>query len=341
MKRVRKNIKKTIKKKIEFTNRDLNNRQLRKNNGVVLNNVIVGLPKPKNEKGNLKTVEQIRKSESYTDERLNKRIGNQKKTNKKHLIDNKNKIEYNFFNEKYKKREYVDYDCIIIISSYQRYNKLYSILNQLYTQRTEYTFKVIVINDGSDDRRYKLLINLFNNIDYFENDINNGKRKYWKTINNLLKKASEYKSHTIIQIDDDFILCDNFINKLMSLFFKIKRENNKYVAIYYHNSGIAKNVKRWGLRQWLDGGSLFDTYFLDEINYNLDRIAERRWIGAASASSGVWRQISGKINEFNCIIYKPEVSYVIHNGNDESMMNRELRKKIPIISKKFIDNESN
>jgi hypothetical protein len=337
MKRVKKNIKKTIKKRIELTNRELNNKQPRQNNNIVLNKNRVGLPKPKNEKGNLKTVEQIRKGESYVDERLKKRIGKQKKINKK--VYNDNNITSNFFNKKYIKRNYVDYDCIIIISSYERYNKLYSILNQLYTQKTDYIFKTIIINDGSNDKRYKSLVNLFNNIDYLENDINNGKRMYWKTINKLFKKASEYKSHAVIQIDDDFILCDNFINKLMDLFFKVKEENNKYVAIYYHNVGIKLEAKRWGLSQWLDGGSLFDTYFLEKIKYKIDNISNRRWIRSFNASSGVWMQVSSKINKNECLVYQPELSYALHNGNDKSMMNSELRKIKPIETKYFISNE--
>ena len=48
------------------------------------------------------------------------------------------------FLEQYKRKIYVDYDAVIIISSYNRFKKLNRILKQLYEQETKYKIKVSV-----------------------------------------------------------------------------------------------------------------------------------------------------------------------------------------------------
>jgi hypothetical protein len=335
VKRRKQNIKKTIQKKIELTNDELNNKP-NKNYSKILNSNNVGLPKPKSEKNNLYGKEDIKRKKnnnpSFSQNRINRRTGNQQNLNKS------SKNNYSFFNKKYIRKNNVDYDCTIIISSYNRFNKLYSLINQLQTQETNYSFKIIILNDGSTDNRYDSIFSDYNNVIYTKNNKNCGKKYYWKSINKLFDIIVQYKSHAVIQIDDDFILCNKFIDKLMNLFFQIKEQNNKYVAIHYHNSGNNLNSKRWGLQQWLDGGSLFDTYFLEAIEYKIDAIANRRWVRSENASSGVWMQISNKITKNSLKIYKTEISYALHNGNDVSMMNYELRKTKPIVTKNFINN---
>ena len=97
----------------------------------------------------------------------------------------------------YVKPESVDYDALIYISSYDRYEKLEQILNQLFSQETKYTFKVIVMNDGSTDKRYQYLKNKFPEIIYLRNKVNGGKESYWKRVNSIFREVKKYETHEI------------------------------------------------------------------------------------------------------------------------------------------------
>ena len=243
---------------------------------------------------------------------------------------NKTKVNIERFNTPYKKKVFVDYDAVVIISSYNRFEKLYRILKQLHEQETKYKIKIIIYNDGSSDCSYEKILENYPNIDYISCEINNGKYKYWETITTLLKKASQYISHVLIQIDDDFILCDDFINELIDKFFEGKEINNKNVAIHYHITGSGERCK-WGI----DGGTLFDSNFLVKINYNIDAISENRWKYNSEISSGVWKQVSEKMRRYGLLTYMLENSLAKHDGNEDSKMNTSERNRSPIITHKL------
>jgi hypothetical protein len=171
------------------------------------------------------------------------------------------------------------------------------------------------------------------NIDYSESSKNNNKHFYWKTINILLQISDTYKSHAIIQIDDDFIICDSFIDNLMDKFFKSKEESNKNIAIQYHINTIRE--KYWGFENGVDGGVLFDTKFLKEIGFKIDPIDLSRWDDKPYLSSGVWHQITWKINQNNLLTYKINYSLVYHDGNEDSKMNTDLRQNNPLETLKY------
>jgi GT2 family glycosyltransferase len=222
-------------------------------------------------------------------------------------------------------------DVCIIISSYNRKEKLKRLIDQLNTQESKYTFKIILYNDGSKGYR---IFKTIENLSYIEGTKNHGKFRYWKTITKLLQRAFNlYDFKYLIQMDDDFILDDNFIDKLVDKYKEIKKEDKKYIAIHYH-IGQTIEEKQWGLDYWIDGGGFYDYKFLEKINFKIDEIQMHRWNHDKSLSSGVWHQISKKINDLGFKIYKPEISYASHDGNDDSKMNSELRKSFPIISKK-------
>jgi len=232
------------------------------------------------------------------------------------------------FLKPYQKKMYVDYDAIIVISSYNRYDSLFKLIDQLYSQDSTYKINILVYNDGSSDPNYCNLQNIFPDIRYISSDINNGKRNYWKTITTLFTEASKYITHAIIQIDDDFFLCNDFINNLMDEFFRCKMVDNKNVAIYYHKT--TSLVKSWGINNWVDGGVLFDSDFLKTINYSIDEISETRWESDSNISSGVWQQISEKIEFSGLFTSKLDYSLVMHNGNDDSKMNSGQRTNKPL-----------
>lgn len=240
------------------------------------------------------------------------------------------------FLTQYERKSIVDYDAVIIIPSYNRFDKLNNILEQLYTEETKYKIKIIICDDGSIDKRYYELKNIFSEIDYIRNTINNGKFGYWKTITSLFQQAAKYVTHAVIQIDDDFLLCDKFIDKLIDKFFESKIIDNRNVAIYYH---IPTNREiGWGMSNWIDGGALFDINFLEKINFSVDEIPKKRWLNTPELSSGVWQQISIKINNNGLFTYKLDYSLAEHNGNEDSKMNTKQRIRNSITTYNFKKN---
>lgn len=258
-----------------------------------------------------------------------------KEYNKKLISSNDETNNYLIFDNKYEIKTNVDYDVIIIIPTYNRIDFLLKIINQIINTETKYTYKIIVLDDGSD-----IPINLieYENITVLRNDTNNGKFLYWKTIGMLFSESLKYTSHCIIQIDDDFILTKSFLNKVVTKFFEIKNENNKHVAIKCHLSDNKLDNNRWGYKNnWIDGGGLYDTELIRLINNEKLEISPNRWKHNPLLGSGVWHKISGIINKNNLLIYVPDVSYMRHDGNEMSMMNFELRKNNKINTYNFDD----
>lgn len=241
----------------------------------------------------------------------------------------------------YEKKENVDYDAIIYIPSFNRYKMINRLLDQLFNQETKYTFKVILMNDGSEDIRYGKLKNEYEDLIYLKNDKNKGRNGYWETTNKIFNEVKKYETHCCIQIDDDFMLCDNFLNKLIDVFFEKKEENNNYMAIRYHigtlkNNKFDKNFffdpqKRF---QGVDGGTLFDPEFLKLFDFNITEISDRNGL----MGSGVWNYINDKIIEFGVRVYTVRNSLAYHDGNLVSKMHHSITSTRDLNTVNFIDN---
>lgn len=243
----------------------------------------------------------------------------------------------------YEKKNDVDYDVIICISSYNRFKKIVRLIKQFYIQPTKYKFKIILLNDGSDDNKYKIIEKRFNEIIYLKKEINGGKSNYWKSVNEIWDVAKTYKSHTLLQLDDDFILCDNFLNILLDKFFEIKEINNSYMVFAFHLyefDKISKTNKNWfdENKMMVDGGMLFDTQFMKKIDYKLDNI-EHRVSNRNGSSSLTWVRIKELIIQFKMKVYRFKYSLVWHSGNDDSKLHSLLRRSKRIYTKNFIDKE--
>jgi len=247
---------------------------------------------------------------------------------------------------KYVPNENVDCDVIIYIASINRFEKVHRLLTQLFTQETKYTFKVILMNDGSDGDDYQTLSESFPELIYLENEVSGGKAKYWQTTNTMWAEANKYKTHALIQIDDDFILCKNFLNIIMDKFFTIKNSNNSYMAIRYHyghkDSKAVFPPEFWDHTerfQSLDGGCLFDTQFMKLIEYKIPPVDPNIFKGK-HADSRVWYTLNKLVKELGILVYTTRKSLALHDGNDVSMMHSQSRYNNGIYTKYFIDNES-
>lgn len=105
-------------------------------------------------------------------------------------------------------------DLTILITTYNRKNLIKNMLDQLFREKTKYSYKIILIDDCSKDPFYntKNIQSLYPDLIYLRTLENNGRECFWVTINILMEKAKEIDSHFILQLSDDFELCNNFIN---------------------------------------------------------------------------------------------------------------------------------
>lgn len=243
---------------------------------------------------------------------------------------------------KYVKEEDVDYDVVICVTSFERYVKVRRILRQLHTQSTKYTFKFCLMNDGSSDLRYDSLKEEFPNIDYIKNQVNGGKKNYWKTVNRLWSEGAKYKTHCFLQIDDDFILCNNFIDVLLDEFFKKKYEDNCFMVFSYHMYGYDKKepLSNWwynGTSIAIDGGTLFDNRFMKLFNHRVDVGVKNI---APHTSTFLWDTIVEYIRKFGVRVYRTPKSLAWHDGNYDSKLNYVARMVKKSYTKNFIDGDN-
>ena len=77
-------------------------------------------------------------------------------------------------------------DICFLIPSYNRYDKLINLLNQIFKYEG---VNVIVYNDKSDDDRYKKLDYQYTNLKVLHGLENNGKVKFNYTIKSLINEA--------------------------------------------------------------------------------------------------------------------------------------------------------
>jgi glycosyltransferase involved in cell wall biosynthesis len=232
---------------------------------------------------------------------------------------------------------------IVLISSYNRYNNLLTLITQLQKQPTIHNIRIIVSNDCSTDKRYKTIKNSLSNIEIINTEENNGKRGYWKTINNLFNPLKETEFDYIIQLDDDFTLCNSFIDTTITLMANTINNNNNIGVMSLHLCS-KEEIKgnRWGLgNRWVDGGAIYTNIAMNAIEFNIMEIRPSRWISNPTKSSGVWQQVSNRLANKNIICIKPSHSLVKHTDSDISVMNSDIRVKSPINTYNFLNESKN
>lgn len=255
--------------------------------------------------------------------------------NSPNLIDNKatlSKIYRELYDSLkvpgYVRRTDVDYDVVICISSFNRYDKVNKLLSMFYDQESKYSHKIILLDDNSNDDRYLELKKIYPTIEYHRNKKNNGRNLYWYTVTQLWQYTKEHKSNTILMIDDDFLLCDNFLNTVCDLFYHIKNENNNVIGIAPHLHSYMEHASQmdwWYNTYSVDGVCLFDRNFIESFDYQLEIVSDAELKAEAHAHG--WSQIQKRIKAENKMVYKTKYSLTFHDGNDESRLNCENLKK--------------
>jgi hypothetical protein len=273
----------------------------------------------------------------------NKNINNNIFINKQDR--NNSRLDENLENCKlfYNKKTFVDYDVMICIPSFDRYEKIFRLLNQFYKQPTNYTFKIILLNDGSNDEKYDTLISEFNDIIYIKNETSNSKMNHWRCYNQMWNFLKNKNFHALLQLDDDFILSDNFLDTIMNLFFEKRSENYRYVIISPHlwsNKEYSEHENWWTDNTYfIDGIALIDESIISLLNYELKPV-DANVVCVDGHSANAWSQIGDLIKKIKYFVYRTNVSLVYHDGNDNSKLHYNHRKKNngKVYTQKYIGN---
>jgi hypothetical protein len=212
-----------------------------------------------------------------------------------------------------------DKKYVYIIPSYERFDKVIELIEDI--MKVDPKCLIFLLNDGSNDTNYNLFKNYDTRLIYLENEINLGKKGYWETVNKLFKEVSGYEFTYCVMLNDDLTLTYDFKNKL-----DLNSSKKKILRLFTPTTLIDK--QNWGFENWIDGIFCAPKFFLNSINYTIDKINIPNKV---FVSSGVGRQLTEKINKLK-IKVDFVGSMVEHIGNEDSKMHPILRKKEPLIS---------
>lgn len=313
MKQKNLNIKKTIKKKIEH-----------RHSGVI----------QLEKKTNRKAIMKVELTNTMNERNKLRLFGDSKKVLEVDLI----KSDARIVRGTYHKKVFVDYDVVICIPSHNRYEKVRRLISQFYQQPTKYSFKIILLNDGSDDVRYDDLLNEFHEILYEKNKKPNGKALHWYCYNQMWNNLRDIQCHVVLQIDDDFILSDNFLDTIIDLFFRVKEDNNRIMAIAPHLwsfKPICEYESWWKRKDFMDGIALLDVSVIENLKYALKPVDIKR-VSKPGIPVGAWTQMYEGMRKMDGIVYRTENSLVYHDGNDDSKLHGDARKGSGVYIQKYI-----
>ena len=163
-----------------------------------------------------------------------------------------------------------------------------------------------------------------------------GKKGFWKTWNEALKKCEENVDDIYLFMPEDFLNLD--FDRVREMHERMKHEPYVFNIINdgRHQSwgAFKKQDPVNGVEQigFCDGGFFCNRKALEAIGFYMIEINERRWKEFPNLSSGIGQQLTGRFHRAKVKMYKPVKSLAYH-GDHESKMNPEERKKNPLISK--------
>ncbi len=215
-----------------------------------------------------------------------------------------------------------DIDIVICITSYDRYDKSRRLIKQFYDQPTRYKFKFIFLNDGSSDSRYDDLPNEFENFFYIKNDRPNGKIKHWYSYSQMWEILKGLNTRTVLELDDDFILCENFLDIIYELYLQEKRKSDKMFGIAPHLwsfNPISILENWWNGNNFIDGIALLDVEIIKKMNYEMVS-PEINSLLRVETGARTWSQITSMVNKLGGFYYRTPISLVYHDGNEDSKL---------------------
>jgi glycosyltransferase involved in cell wall biosynthesis len=227
-------------------------------------------------------------------------------------------------------------DIVICITSYNRFDMAKRLIDQLLTQNTQVKFKIILADDGSSDLRYSEFETYSDKLTYVRKEKNTGKAGYYQTMNLLWAEAKKYDTKFLLQTDDDFVICFNFLDTLMTSYENAKEVYTRLTVLCPHLYSFNKNIsedKYYRIQHSVDGIALIDISVIKSMNYLVPKpIKDVNHVGM---SVGFWQLLddAGKHNDGQVLrLYK---SLVYHDNTNGSVMHGAFRNSKVIFTENF------
>lgn len=212
-------------------------------------------------------------------------------------------------------KQQTSYKLAVQIQSYNRYDKLSCLISEIKRQEPE--IDIVVVDDCSKDSRYKDLFG----VHLIRNRKNNGKERYWATVNSGLRKASSLPWDYLVMFSDDIVIDPNFFEKL-----RIELDGS---VVNFFKCG--KQIM-WDTDCFVDGLFAAPRSFWVNAKFRVRPIPKSRWAKDKSLSSGVWFNVTREIKKHGFHVKRTEFSLVQHDGNNDSKMHPSKRLREPIIA---------
>ena len=227
------------------------------------------------------------------------------------------------------------YDFCIIITTYNRPDMLYSLIENLLKEKGSYKIHIAIFNDGSSEK-YDLKKYDIKHIRMFPNM---GKQKYYITFNSTFSYVKKINSKYFIYLPDDVGLVSDFFNKVKDLYELIPDQNKISLSILTDDrvkrkvwtNTVTQDFGEYYKTQWNDLCFISEKKFFEVLEYSINEIPKTRWDDNPNLSSGVGQQISHRLDKLNFGMYHTKLSMVIH-GDHESKMNKNERLKTKLIT---------
>lgn len=241
---------------------------------------------------------------------------------------------------------------IVVIKTFERPGKLMDLLVDIDRGRPTGELSVFVFDDGSkadygdakqfvEDRRWT----------WHRSGVNHGKKRAWQWVNTIFTRLKRQTrgAHLLFFFDDDIRLCQRFFVRATEAWESI--EDGRKATLNLMVDKTRRNQPCWTgfpprnhsdgitLTQWVDGSFMCDQRGLDEIGWEIEPIAEARWMRDAGVSTGVGEQISTRLVEKNRNLYQVRKSLVVHTPGI-SNYNPAARRTNPLETASFVDGEA-
>jgi len=241
------------------------------------------------------------------------------------------------------------YDIFIYIKTYNRAAEAMSLLRDLSIP-ANLSIGVKVFDDGSSDN-YSQVQDFINKIgwEYYRFDVNNGKTKAWLVSNEILNDAKNRDSKYFMILPDDIRLCDDFLNRSITVWNKILDDKKVALVLAKDSSrdrgsgpgpcwtGIVPKLANKFVWEtgWVDEMFISEKKYFEILGYKCSEVPAKRF-RTKNISSGVGRQASLQIVRSGHKLYCVDRSLVKFVAC-KSKMNKEERILNPMIALDFID----
>lgn len=234
---------------------------------------------------------------------------------------------------------------VVALATYNRPKMLYRLLQQIQKWKGSWEVKVKVYDDASTEdysRCQKYLER--RGWDYTRFEQNHGRERYWKLVDYIYQEMLQEDFHYFIHLGDDLQIEEDFFTRAVELFDKV--QHPKRICM-----NLLVDVGRAGKNSWTnvtptleqyEGAEVWNSGWMDMCYIATPRYfrhlgnrvypVDQYWIMDPKKSSGVGKQLSERLVMKGFPIHQVAQT-LVHHGQHESRMHREVREKVPLVTR--------